>query len=129
MKTTNYTIITREELAALFEEQERTRSDYMDYQETVEGEDGRLYTVYEDMRTGEKVAAWYPRTVHFGLNAIPAHKVQELIEIVEREGGARASWSCDGRTRHQMLANRLAKLLPQYHFDIGYNYKCEVSKK
>lgn len=123
-----YEIITKEELNAMFEEEERTGIEFLKWGYAKEFEDGRMYTRYTDKRTGKKFAVWEPRTVHFGLNSIPEEKVQELVEIVEREGGAQASWSCTGRTLHQMLANRLASMLPQYSFDIDYNYRCNVSK-
>lgn len=129
MKNCEYTIISREDLQALFDEQKRTEREFVKYLWRLLSEDGSVYNIWQDTRTGEEFAVWEPRTVHFGLNSIPEDKVQELVEIVESEGEASASWGCDGRTLHQMLANQLARMLPQYHFDIGYDYRCNVSKK
>lgn len=124
----NHKLITREELQALFDEQQDVGREFIDFLRRTKSEDGSTYDIWQDKRTGETFAVWQPRTVYFGLNDIPEEKVQELIRIVEREGEARASWSCDGRTRHQMLACQLARMLPQYSFDIGYDYRCNVSK-
>ena len=122
-------VITREELSALFDEEERTGIELLEWLCIKELDDGRTYAHYINRRTGLTLAVWEPRIVHFGLNSITDEKVQELVNIVEREGGANASWGCDGRTRHQMLARQLEKMLPQYRFDIGYNYKCFVAKE
>lgn len=53
----------------------------------------------------------------------------QIIEVVERDGECGLSWSCDGRTRHQMHACQWAKAMPEYDFEIGYNYLCIVRKK
>jgi len=122
------TVITKEELNAIYEEGERVGKELVEWLEFREGDDGRQYDLFLDKRKKTKFAVWRPRTVFFGLNTIPEDKLQEFVELVEREGGARACWTCDGRTLHQILANQLATKLPQYRFDIGYNYHCFAYK-
>lgn len=73
-------------------------------------------------------------TIHMGLNTDPhdkewGSKVEEVRTVVEREGIAKASWGCTGRTRHQMHAHQLEKALPEYDFEITYNYGCTIRKK
>lgn len=68
-------------------------------------------------------------TIHFGLNSIPDEKVKEFVDAVEKDGSAEASWECTGRTLHQILASQLADKLPQYRFEIGYNYECKAYKE
>lgn len=91
-------------------------------------EDGLQYHIWKDRRNGKKYAVRQISTVYFGLNDIPKHKVNEFCEIVEKEGACNASWDCTGRTLHLSLANQLAKMLPQYEFEVGYNYKCIAHK-
>lgn len=77
---------------------------------------------------------FFPTTIHMGLNTsdrdgdLWTSKVNEVREVVEKDGIAEASWGCTGRTLHEMLACQLEKALPEYHFDIGYNYKCRIFK-
>ena len=52
-----------------------------------------------------------------------------IIEVVESEGACKLSWGCTGRTRHQMHAMQWQDALPQYDFEIGYNYHCVVRKR
>ena len=74
--------------------------------------------------------------VSFGLNLDKysgpkwKEKVEEFRLAVEEHGSARASWSCEGRTRHLSNACMLAEDLPQFEFDIDYDsYRCIASKK
>ena len=74
--------------------------------------------------------------VSFGLNLEPQDgqewedKVKEFADVVEKNGVARAVWSCTGRTRHEMHSRQLARSLPQYEFEIGYDsYLCIARKK
>lgn len=74
--------------------------------------------------------------VDFGLNLDKfdgdewTAKVAEFKEVVEKNGSARASWSCDGRTRHFTNAKQLESALPEYDFEIGYdNYMCIARKR
>lgn len=77
---------------------------------------------------------WYtPKTINMGLNTSPGDKswdslVEQVRQTVESEEMASASWECNGRTRHQMHANQLREALPDYSFDIDYNYKCIIRK-
>lgn len=78
-------------------------------------------------------------TVDFGVNLDKFNpttidlwraKVEEFRQAVEEHGEARASWSCMGRTRHQLHSNQLASELPQFKFDIRYDsYWCTAKKK
>ena len=61
-----------------------------------------------------------------------ANTVSEVDKVfiestITREGLTRGSVSFNvtGRTYHQMLANELAKKLPQLKWTIGYNYVCD----
>lgn len=71
--------------------------------------------------------------VNFGLNTSPfdvpntewESKKEEFRQNVEKHGICRASWSCTGRTRHEMNSCNLANELPQFDFEIDYfSYKC-----
>lgn len=53
----------------------------------------------------------------------------EIIRVVESDGECSLSWSCTGRTRHAMHAHQWSDAMPQYDFQIGYNYECIVRKK
>lgn len=92
-------------------------------------DNGSQYHIWKDVRNGRKYAVKQIKTVHFGLNSIPQEKVDEFIAIVEREGSCQASWGCTGRTLHLSLAQQLKKMLPQYEFELGYNYKCIANKR
>jgi len=74
--------------------------------------------------------------IDFGLNLDKyspepwKEKVEEFRKAVEEDGSARASWSCDGRTRHQSQSIMLAEALPQFDFDIDYqDYRCIATKR
>lgn len=121
-------IISREELNKLFEEEERTRHEFIDWCKEVEI-GGLLYTIYRDGRTGKKFAVQTIRTVHMGFNDNDEGKVEEFVAIVEREGACHASWGVTGRTMHYFLGCKLADALPQYDWNIGANYECTARKK
>lgn len=76
-----------------------------------------------------------PETVHMGINTTKGDPEWENLKdkirkIVERDGICRASWSCEGRTRHVWQSQILADDMPEYDFDIDYDsYKCEIRKK
>lgn len=76
-----------------------------------------------------------PETVHMGINTTKGDPDWENLKnnirkIVERDGICRASWSCEGRTRHQWQSKVLAADMPEYQFIIEYDtYKCEIRKK
>lgn len=120
--------VTKEELDDLLEQEFQSGKDYIGWKEYNEI-NGLLYSIYEDKRNGALYAARSTRTVHMGFNSNEEGKLEELVDIVEREGACYASWGVTGRTMHEILAHRLSKELPQYDFDIGHNYRCLVSKK
>lgn len=124
----NIARVTKEEQTAIFQEEQNAGREYIDFIGYYEGDDGLLYSEWCDTRSGLVFVVQEPRAVHFGLNDIPKDKAQEFAKLVEREGCAKASWSCDGRTRHNMLSCQLANMFPQYRFDIDYNYKCIAYK-
>lgn len=54
----------------------------------------------------------------------------EIEKAMEEDGECRLSWSCTGRTRHEMHSQQWASALPQYDFDISYqDYGCRVYTK
>ena len=71
-------------------------------------------------------------TVYMGLNTQPGDKnwenlVEQFRQAVEEHGEAEASWSCMGRTRHELQALSLMKALPQFNFTIE-GYTCIARK-
>lgn len=76
-----------------------------------------------------------PEVVNMGRNTTKGdpnwESLKEKIrEIVERDGICRASWSCEGRTRHQWQSQVLANDMPEYEFSIDYDtYLCMIRKK
>lgn len=125
----HYSIVTDKELNSLFEEEEKAKKEFIEWNRQEEYE-GLLYSIYTDKRNGKQYAVNQARTVHMGFNSNEDGKIDELIEIVEREGKCKASWGVTGRTAHELLAEKLKNLLPQYDFEIGYEmYLCLVMKK
>ena len=118
-------VITKEQLNELLESTHREYE--IEYSTGIEV-DGLRYSMWKDNRDGKEYAVREYRTVYFGLNSIPQDKVDEFIAIVEREGGCCASWDCTGRTLHHALACDLQRMLPQYEFEVGYNYRCFAQK-
>ena len=53
----------------------------------------------------------------------------EIVKALLVDGEVSLSWSCSGRTSHQMHAMHWAEAMPEYEFDIGYNYECVVRLK
>ena len=121
-------IIPMSELESMLEQEERVNGNYL----KLEGEqevDGLLCIVYEDIRTHTRYASREIRTIHMGFNYNEEGKVEEFVAVVEREGACHASWGVTGRTMHMILAGQLADSLPQYDWEIGYNYLCKATKK
>lgn len=118
-------IISKKKLNAMLEENENA-FEWLGEREY----EGFLYSVWENRQSGKKYATRVIRTVHMGFNSNEDGKVEELCNIVEREGGCNASWGVTGRTMHEMLARKLARELPQYEFKIDYqSYGCLVQKR
>ena len=122
-------VLTNEQLAQLYKEAERIGKNFIKWERTEEGANGRAYNVYKDTRNGEFFEVVVVRSVHIGFNTNNPDKVAELVAIVEREGVCDAYWGVTGRTMHSILAERLAKELPQFNCEIGYNYLCRFTKK
>lgn len=121
--------LTREELYQLYKEEERIGKDFIEWERTEEDEKGRLYNIYKDTRNGNFFKVVAIRSVHIGFNTNDPDKVAELVAIVDREGVCDAHWGVTGRTMHSILAEQLAKELPQFNCEIGYNYLCRFTKK
>ena len=121
-------IIEREQLCEMLRAEERTGREYLEPVRKVEA-GGLLYGIWRDRRTGKEYAVREIRSVSMGFNSNEAGKVDEFVAIVEREGECKARWGVTGRTMHEILAHQLAKELPQYEFEIGYNYHCVARKK
>lgn len=117
--------ISREE----FEWHDKTGKWYIDTVEFEKEIDGKLYTIQKNTRNGDIYAVPTMKTVHMGFNSNEEGKVEEFIATVEKYGECKASWGVTGRTMHEILAQRLAKELPQYEFEIRYNYHCVGRKK
>lgn len=128
MTNAKLNIITREEANERFAAEEKSGRYYIEYA-GCDDVNGLLYYFYRDGRNGYEFAVRQTRTVHMGFNSNDEGKVEEFIEIVEREGECLASWGVTGRTMHQYLAQQLADSLPQYDWEIGYNYHCKATKK
>ena len=124
----NAQIISAEKVKELFEEEDRDNKEYIEWLCTKE-EDGLLYNLFRDRRTGKEYAARETRSVYMGFNSNEPGKEEEFVEIIEREGACKASWGVTGRTMHSILAHQLAEKYPQYRFEIGYNYKCKAYKE
>ena len=121
-------IISNEKINKMMEEEERSRGNYIQWHGSKEN-DGLLYSLYYDSRTGKEYAVREIRGVHMGFNSNEPGKEEEFVKIVEREGACKASWGVTGRTMHSILAQQLAKKYPEYSFEIGYNYECTAYKK
>ena len=128
MKMENTKIITNEEFKEMskgeiehFDKTGRWWFDTVNFQAEI---DGKLYTILIDTRNNNKYAVPTMKTVHMGFNSNEEGKLEEFIETVEKYGECKASWGVTGRTMHEILAERLAKELPQYEFEIEYNYHC-----
>lgn len=121
--------ITKEQKHQIFAEEQRTGK--LIYEWVGEREiDGRLYSIYKNKRTHEEFASPQVRTVYMGFNSNEEGKVEEFIQIVEKEGECLATWGVTGRTMHEILARRLAEELPQYKWEIGYEfYECKATKR
>ena len=120
--------ITKERLNELFDMEEKTGRNILD----ILGDrdiDGRLYSVWQDIRTGVEYAVPEVRTVHMGFNSNEPGKLEEFVSIVEREGSCNASWGVTGRTMHNILGHQLAQQLPQYDWIIDDNYFCRAKKR
>lgn len=121
-------IITKEHWHDMLRAEDKSGKYYLDFVRNEE-QDGLLYAVWMDKRTGKDYAVREIRTVNMGFNSNEDGKVDEFVSIVEREGECKASWGVTGRTAHELLAHQLAKELPQYDFEIGYNYHCLARKR
>lgn len=122
-------IITQEKLNALLEEEERCKGEFISFL-GYRCEGLKKFSLWRDERTGKEYAKPEIISIHMGFNSNEDGKMEKLIEVVESNGIARASWGVTGRTRHMMLAQSLEKLLPQYDFEIEYDrYLCLVKKR
>ena len=121
-------IITKEQLNELLIAEEKSKRDWMSYEGTIE-QDGLLYTHWLDERMNVHYLVRTARKVHMGFNDSPIEKIEEVRRIVESERMCEASWGVTGRTMHSILAHQLAEKLPEYQFQIGYNYECKITKR
>ena len=123
--------ITRDQLHELLNQEEREGGNYLRWDGYNEfGAQGLLYGTWQDTRTKQTYVVQEVRTVHMGFNSNEEGTVEEFVRIVEREGACKASWGVTGRTKHLMLANELAKSLPQYDWEVDYDmYGCKATKR
>lgn len=65
----------------------------------------------------------------FCSNCVDDDLIQEVREEMKHNDRVDVCFNVIGRTLHQMLSYQLAEKLPEYNFDIEYNYKCTITKK
>lgn len=57
----------------------------------------------------------------------------EIEKAMEEDGECSLSWSCEGRTRHEMHSHQwkeaLEKEHPDWEWQIEYNYVCYIRRK
>lgn len=125
-----YTIIEKERLNAMLIQEELSGQESLEIVCFSKEIDGRQYSIWRDVGTGEEYAVRDVRTVYMGFNSNEEGKVDEFIDIVEHEGACYASWGVAGRTAHKTLALKLEAQLPQYEFEIDYDlYRCLARKR
>lgn len=61
-------------------------------------------------------------------NAVTEELIKEVKEALETNDVVEVSFDVTGRTCHQMLSFQLAERMPEYKFEIGYNYVCKITK-
>lgn len=120
-----FTVISRDRLNGMLAADE----DRFDWLGEDTDERGWLWSHWKDKKTGHGYAVLQAVTVHMGFNSSPKEKVDEFCKIVEEQGFCKASWGVTGRTKHMILAQELADMLPQYKFEIGYNYDCTAYRR
>ena len=61
-------------------------------------------------------------------NRVSDNLIQEVKEALKEYDTVEVSFDVTGRTYHEMLSNQLADKMPEYKFEIGYNYLCRITK-
>ena len=123
-----FEIITEEQWCSMSEQELSSGREYLPW-DGYEERDNLLFSVFPDKRTGKRYGVRTIRSVYMGFNSNEEGKVEEFVAIVEREGACKATWGVTGRTMHQILAGQLANSLPQYDWEIGYNYVCKATRR
>lgn len=130
MSMERYNIISAEQIDRMLDEEAEKRMDYLTFNGYNNGFDGLFYELWEDTRDGNCYAVRKTRTINMGFNSNDPGTVEQLVDVVEREGACYASWGVTGRTAHAMLGRQLAKELPQYDCEIyEESYIVKFSKK
>lgn len=62
-------------------------------------------------------------------NYVSDQLIEEVKEALKEYDTVEVSFDVTGRTMHQMLSNQLANRMPEYEFEIDYNYICIVKNK
>lgn len=62
-------------------------------------------------------------------NRVSDQLIEEVKEALKEYDTVEVSFDVTGRTMHQMLSNQLADKMPDYKFEIDYNYVCIVKNK
>jgi len=62
-------------------------------------------------------------------NYVSDQLIEEVKEALKEYDTVEVSFDVTGRTMHQILSNQLADRMPEYEFEIGYNYICIVKNK
>lgn len=83
--------------------------------------DGKPYLIYKDVTANTEYAVPEARKVIMGAASNGPGKIDEFVEIVEREGACKACWWQVGKSAHEILGKRLSQQMPQYKWEIdGY---------
>ena len=62
-------------------------------------------------------------------NYISDSLVEEVKEALKQYDQVEVSFDVTGRTLHQLLSVQLSEKMPEYDFEIGYNYLCIIKNK
>lgn len=62
-------------------------------------------------------------------NYVNRDVVEKVRESVLSNKEINVSFDVMGRTKHMQLANELSNMLPEFEFEIAYNYVCNVKIK
>ena len=62
-------------------------------------------------------------------NGVSNDLIEEVKEALKEFDIVEVSFDVTGRTMHQLLSRQLADKMPEYDFEIDYNYVCLVKNK
>ena len=62
-------------------------------------------------------------------NYVSDKLIEEVKEALKEYDTVEVSFDVTGRTMHQMLSIQLSEKMPEYNFEIDYNYICLIKNK